>query len=271
MQVAAMRVLVLALLAATASALQMSHLRPLRGVAKTAPRWLCSETGGKGFGAAPAPPPPSKKKKKKKVVAPPPVAANVPRASPTENLEAVEARGRAMLEEMRKSSGETPDYLQKKGGGNTPMQLTEEELRPLEPEEQLMPEAVADRMLPRIVASAGIPIVLAVFVFIGFWFANTQLQMDLPPTIVAYATQALLLLSFAGITFGVMSTNLDEDADQSLLGTENLQRNIDVMRGAQNARISEAELDQEERDALADGVILSQAAAAKQKRNEMRD
>ena len=134
-----------------------------------------------------------------------------------------------------------------------------------------MPEAVADRMLPRIVASAGIPIVLAVFVFIGFWFANTQLQMDLPPTIVAYATQALLLLSFAGITFGVMSTNLDEDADQSLLGTENLQRNIDVMRGAQNARISEAELDQEERDALADGVILSQAAAAKQKRNEMRD
>ena len=44
-----------------------------------------------------------------------------------------------------------------------------------------------------IIPFAGIPLVLGVVVFVGFWYANTQLERDLPPTIVAYATQALLL------------------------------------------------------------------------------
>ena len=48
-------------------------------------------------------------------------------------------------------------------------------------------------------------------------FATTQLELDVPPTIVAYATQAMLLLSFGGITYGVMSTQLDEEAEQALL------------------------------------------------------
>ena len=82
-------------------------------------------------------------------------------------------------------------------------------------------------------------------------------------------TQALLLLSFAGITYGVMSTNLEEGADQSLMGTENLKANLDVMRGAEDARIAQAKAEAEEEDALADGVVLSRAAAAK--RNARRD
>lgn len=95
-----------------------------------------------------------------------------------------------------------------------------------------------------------------------------RLQMDLPPTYVAYATQALLLLSFAGITYGVMSTNLEEGAEQSLLGTENFQTNLDVMRGVEDARIVTARLEDEEADALEDGIVLSQAAAAKRNQRD---
>ena len=173
-----------------------------------------------------------------------------------------EARGRALLEEMRQSSGE-PVFKKK-----DKMVLTEDELRPMDPTEGVMPEVVADRMLGRIIPFAGAPIGLAVLVFIGFWFANTQLNMDLPPMIVAYATQACLLLSFAGITYGVMSTNLEEDAEQSLMGAENLQRNLDVMRGAEDARISEAKLEQEMDDALADGIVLGSAGLQQRDRQK---
>ena len=172
----------------------------------------------------------------------------------------MEARGRRMLEEMRQSAGAPVSTTPK-------LQLTEEELRPMDPTEGVMPEAVADRMLGRIIPFAAAPIGLAVFVFIGFWFANTQLQMDLPPTYVAYATQALLLLSFAGITYGVMSTNLDEDAEQSAFGTENLQKNFDAMRGAEDARILETKMEVEEAEALADGIVLSRASAKKREKS----
>jgi len=126
----------------------------------------------------------------------------------------------------------------------------------VDPSEGVMPQEVADRMLGRIVPFASIPILLAVLVFAGFWYANTQLQMDLPPTIVAYATQALLLLSFAGITYGVMSTDLEEGADQTLLGTDNVKRNLDVMRGVEESRIAETKRDVEIEEAEAAGIQM---------------
>ena len=128
---------------------------------------------------------------------------------------------------------------------------------------RVMPEVIADRMLGRIVPFAAAPIGLAVLVFIGFFIANTQLNMDLPPMYVAYATQACLLLSFAGITYGVMSTNLDEEAEQTLLGTENVQKAIDNMRGAEDSRIAEAKMEEEEENALKGGILLSNKAKAK--------
>jgi len=239
----------------TSAALQLAPLRPVRG-AVTAPRLVvCS---GKGFGGASKPP---KKKKKTKAVAAPPMPTASVKSIERSELDDAEARGRRLLEEMRQSSGE-PAFRKP-----NQVVLTEEETRPLDPTEGVMPEEVANRMLNRILPFTAAPIALAVFVFIGFWYANTQLQMDLPPTYVAYATQALLLLSFAGITYGVMSTNLEEGAEQTLLGAENVKRNVDVMRGAEDARISTARLEEEEEEALRDGVVLSQAAAAKRDRD----
>ena len=76
-----------------------------------------------------------------------------------------------------------------------------------------MPPAVADRMLKRIIPFAALPVVGGIVLFGAFYYATTQLELDVPPTIVAYATQAMLLLSFGGITYGVMSTQLDEEAE----------------------------------------------------------
>jgi len=252
------------LLATLASSVAL-HATPLvRGVARTAPRLVvCSGSSGQGFGGAPKPTPPPKKKKKSTTAAPAPTAsmpstvasASSP-MSERDQLANAEQRGRKLLEEMRQGSGQ-PAFKKNE------LVLTEEEKRPLDPTEGVMPEEVANRMLARILPFAGAPILLAVFVFIGFWYANTIAGLDLPPQIVAYVTQALLLLSFAGITYGVMSTNLEEGAEQTLMGADNLQRNLDVMRGAEDARIATAKLEQEEADALADGVVLSRAAAAK--------
>ena len=174
----------------------------------------------------------------------------------------MEARGRAMLEQMRKEAGSAPVSPVK----SDKMLLTEEELTPINPDEGVMPQEVADRMLARIIPFAAAPIVLAVFVFAGFWYANTQLMMDLPPQIVAYATQACLLLSFAGITFGVMSTNLEEGGEQEMLGLGNVQKSLNNMRGVEDARIAETKMDIELDEALADGVILSQSAKDKRDR-----
>ena len=107
----------------------------------------------------------------------------------------------------------------------------------MDPTAGVMPEAVSNRMLSRVVPFASVGVVGAMLVFAAFYFLRTQLDLDVPPMVVAYASGAMLLLSFAGITYGVMSTSLDEDADQSLLGTENLQRNLNIMRGVEAERI----------------------------------
>jgi len=163
---------------------------------------------------------------------------------------------------MRQDAGSEPILKR----DNVPMVLTEEELTPIDPTEGVMPEAVADRMLARIIPFALGPIVLGIFVFIGFFIANTQLNLDLPPQIVAYATQACLLLSFAGITFGVMSTELEEDAEQTMLGLDNVQKNVDNMRGVEDTRIMETKLDLEELDAAASGIMLNRNMKEKRDR-----
>lgn len=222
---------------------------------------------GKGFGAAPpAAPAPAKKSKKKPnfATAVPPSAPMAPglSAAGTEMINAAselvnaENRGKQMLEDMRKEAGAPVSKKPK-------LILTEEEEREMDPTEGVMPEVVADRMLKRIIPFAAGPLVLSVFIFIGFYIANTQLQMDLPPQIVAYATQACLLLSFAGITWGVMSTNLEEDGDQSALGVENIDKNINVMRGAEDDRIMATKREVEEEEALRDGILLSRSAQKK--------
>ena len=121
--------------------------------------------------------------------------------------------------------------------------LTPEELEPMDPSAGVMPQVVSDRMLARVVPFAGLPIFFAVVIFAGFFYANTQLELDLPPQIVAYTTQACVLLSFAGITWGVMSTSWDEEVEGSVLGFEQVGRNVNLMRGGEEQRREEAKLE----------------------------
>lgn len=261
-----MRLLVLALSFTGCISLSLNiHTAPLKpnllqATRATAP--MCNEP--KGFGSAKPAAASSKKKKKKAPAAVAPRAAPSS-AGPTSDaapLYDAEARGKKMLEQMRQDAGSEPILKR----DNVPMVLTEEELTPIDPTEGVMPEAVADRMLARIIPFALGPIVLGIFVFIGFFIANTQLNLDLPPQIVAYATQACLLLSFAGITFGVMSTELEEDAEQTMLGLDNVQKNVDNMRGVEDTRIMETKLDLEELDAAASGIMLNRNMKEKRDR-----
>ena len=146
--------------------------------------------------------------------------------------------------------------------------LTPEELEPLDPAAGVMPEVVSQRMLGRIIPFASIGVFGSFLTFAGFWYANTKLELDLPPQIVAYVTQALLLLSFAGVTYGVMSTSWDEEREGSLLGTENLRRNFELMRGNEAERIATAQMEQELEDAEKAGIMTSRAALKRRDQRE---
>ena len=172
------------------------------------------------------------------------------------------ARGKAALERLRADA--------QAGASTAPrskLELTPEELEPLSPEAGVMPEVVSERMLRRVVPFAGLPVFGSLLLFVGFYIANTQLDLDLPPQvrvrvrvrgrvrltltpspnpgpshhpdpdqIVATATQALLLLSFAGITYGVMSTSWDEEEEGSALGFTEFVRNVKMARGDSEQR-----------------------------------
>lgn len=220
----------------------------------------CAEGSGKGFGSASSPQPKKKKRKNAAAVAARTVAQQAAQgiasaapaaSSPDMEMITAEERGRAALEAMRKSSGTDPSLQLKKRG----MMLTPEEMAP--EEDSTMPPAVADRMLKRIIPFAALPVVGGILLFVAFYFATTQLEIDVPPTIVAYATQAMLLLSFGGITYGVMSTQLDEDAEQSALGVDNVKRNFDLMRGVEDERIAQTKEYEELLDAKARGIVMS--------------
>ena len=252
-----------ALLIVGAAAFQPSA-RLLRPPGSAPPAITC--LAGKGFGSgAPPPPAPKKKRKASSSSAAAAAATSSAGAAPTTNgmagddptLLTAEERGRRALEEMRKSSGTGDVQLKKR----TSLVLTPEEMEP--EADSVMPEAVANRMLSRILPFAALPVVGGVLIFIAFYIANTQLELDVPPTIVAYATQAMLLLSFGGITYGVMSTNLEEDADQTLLGADNVKKNLNIMRGVEDERIAETKEFEEMLDAKDRGIVTSVAEAKK--------
>ena len=161
------------------------------------------DTAGRGFGAAAKPPSAAKPPKAAEA------AAAVPAVAPNRQAvarSAAEERGRKALEALRVEAGAQPANPLKKVGPA----LTPEEEAPMDPTAGVMPEVVSQRMLRRVVPFAALPVFGGVLTFGAFYYANVQLELDVPPTIVAYATQALLLLSFAGITYGVMSTSWDE-------------------------------------------------------------
>jgi len=263
------------LLVGSASALQpaasWAPLRPTLASSVASGIRCADGSSGQGFGSSKPAPAPKKKKKNAAAAAARSVAqrsTNSPAASPTTSsvddpsLLTAEERGRRALEAMRKNSGSDPNLQLKKKG----MQLTPEEMEP-EPD-STMPQAVADRMLSRIIPFAALPVVGGVLLFIAFYVANTQLELDVPPTIVAYATQAMLLLSFGGITYGVMSTQLEEEGEQTTLGTSNIKRNLDIMRGVEDERIAETKEYEEMLDAQKRGIVMTPAEARKREAEE---
>jgi len=230
-------------------------------------RWRCAaddSTTGKGFGSKKAGIErvgKSKKSKKQQLAAPaaPAVVGADFDDADLGGRSAAEARGRQMMEQMRQEAGAQPaNPFKKKVTGPA---LTPEELAPMDPTVGVMPEVVSQRMLRRVVPFAGLPVFGGIVTFAGFYYANTQLELDLPPQIVAYATQALLLLSFAGITYGVMSTSWDEDEEGSLLGFENVRPNMAAMQGTDMARMAEAKRDNEEAEAEEAGIAMGKRAA----------
>ena len=88
------------------------------------------------------------------------------------------ARGKAALERLRADA--------QAGASTAPrskLELTPEELEPLSPEAGVMPEVVSERMLRRVVPFAGLPVFGSLLLFVGFYVANTQLDLDLPPQV----------------------------------------------------------------------------------------
>ncbi|KAL1496145.1 hypothetical protein AB1Y20_014765 [Prymnesium parvum] len=215
------------------------------------------ETAGQGFG--------QKKASQRREASAPPAAATPPPplAAPPEKdgLAGAEARGRLALEKLRAQSGQPAPSAARP-------RLSAEELTPLNPSDGVMPQVVSDRMLRRVVPFAGLPIAGAALIFGGFFYANTQLGLDLPPQLVAYATQLCVLLSFAGITWGVMSTSWDEEVEGSLLGIEQVGKNFNLMRGVDEQRREEARVEYAESDAADDGVIMNRAQLAKQEKHK---
>ena len=76
----------------------------------------------------------------------------------------------------------------------------------------------------------------------------------------------MLVLSFAGITWGVMSTSWDEEEEGSLLGIEQVSKNVALMRGDLATSRGQVESYYAEKDAADDGVYMTKAAAEKAKK-----
>lgn len=206
----------------------VSGFRAITGVARpallaTSP--YCVEggtTAGKGFGA----------KKRGSEPQQPNIEMDLVSSTSAPQVDgraAAEERGRAALEKLRKNSGTAKPK-------RVNPYLTPEELEPIDPSAGVMPQVVADRMMRRVAPFAGLPILFAMCSFAAFYYANTQLDMKLPPQVVAYTTQFCVLLSFAGITWGVMSTSWDEETEGSVLGAEQFSKNLNIMRGGEEQR-----------------------------------
>jgi hypothetical protein len=59
-----------------------------------------------------------------------------------------------------------------------------------------------------------------------------------------------------------------QNEEGSALGFENLQRNVDSMRGVEAGRQAEARLEEEEAQAAAAGIVTGQAALKKRERRQ---
>jgi hypothetical protein len=90
----------------------------------------------------------------------------------------------------------------------------------------VMPEVVGDRMLKRMIFGFGAPMAAGFVSFAAFIISARYYDMTIRPTTVAITTQAIFALGVFGITYGPLSASWDEDREGSLLGVEEVGKNI---------------------------------------------
>ncbi|KAG8468462.1 hypothetical protein KFE25_013545 [Diacronema lutheri] len=91
----------------------------------------------------------------------------------------------------------------------------------------VMPEVVGDRMLKRMIFFLGVPLFGGIAAFAAFIIAARNFDTTIRPTTVALTTQAILALGVVGITYGPLSASWDEDREGSLLGFEEVGKNLE--------------------------------------------
>jgi hypothetical protein len=192
------------------------------------------------------------------------VGKSIPKTA-EDDEEAMLARGRAALAKMQRESA-PPKWSPYKQ--ETSVQIDGSST--IDRDGGIMPEVVSERMISRVKIFAGLPALLGIALFSGNYYLNVQYDMDLAPNIIGYISIACVLLSFAGVTYGVMSTSWDETVVGSDLGLEEARMNIkmawtDQMQ-RENTVANEVLLKNEEEDAAAEGVFISTRAVEESQR-----
>jgi hypothetical protein len=93
----------------------------------------------------------------------------------------------------------------------------EEQLEREQPQSGTVPDIVANRMLRRVTVFFGIPVLAGITIFIASYVYAKYFDQQLPPTIIAYATQVPFALGLVGITYGILSASWDAVSARSAL------------------------------------------------------
>jgi hypothetical protein len=114
---------------------------------------------------------------------------------------------------------------------------TEEELIASDPSVGAVPEVVANRMLGRMILFFGLPVFGGLAIFAGALFYSKSNGVVIPPSIVAYATQAPFVLGLLGITYAILSASWDTEKEGSALGIEEAKLNFSrIKEGIERTR-----------------------------------
>ena len=69
----------------------------------------------------------------------------------------------------------------------------------------------ANRMLNRMIIFFGAPVFGGLAIFVGAFFYSKKYDVVVPPSIIAYATQAPFVLGLVGITYSILSSSWDPE------------------------------------------------------------
>jgi len=68
-------------------------------------------------------------------------------------------------------------------------------------------------MLNRMIVFFGVPVFGGLAIFVGAFFYSKKYDLVVPPSIIAYATQAPFVLGLVGITYSILSSSWDPEVD----------------------------------------------------------